>query len=132
MTNPQGTEWETWTVNNAKQRGIPAIRLVKQGQKNEADVVLGGDDEWNIPVLFWKRIVKTGGKVRQPLGLRYVAVLEVRDFLDLLAAVRHEDTYKHDRPIPTVWVQNKWAQQISVTKVLHGLKVWLIGKLAQR
>lgn len=126
MTNPQGTAWETETVNRAKDRGIPARRLVKQSQKDEADVLMGGDDDsWHIPALFWKRIVKAKkGKPRQPLGERYVVVLGVDDFLDLL------ERYQHDRDgLPHIWVQNKWAEQISVTKVLYGLRKWLATRM---
>lgn len=128
MTNKQGTAWETETVRRAEERGIPAIRLVKQAEANEADVMFNGHEDWIIPVVLWKRIVKTGKKTRQPLGERYVAVLRVDDFLDLLAAQRTPDTYKHDRPQPLVFIQNKWAAQISVTKVLHGLIQWVKAK----
>ena len=124
MTNSQGTAWETDSVNRAKARDIPAIRLVKQGQKDEADVLLGGNSEKDhdaIPALFWKRIVKAkNGKNRQPLGERYVVVLGVDDFLDLLAS--HPSR-------PSVYVQNKWAEQISVTKVLKGLRDWLAVRM---
>jgi len=123
VTNPQGTAWETEIVNRAKAKSIPAIRLVKQGQKDEADVLLGGTwDNWNIPVLIWKRIVKSKGKNRQPLGERYVVVLGLDDFIDLMAEL-------NEMGWPSIWVQAKWAEQISVTKVLKGLRDWLSARL---
>lgn len=123
MTNPQGTAWETDIVRRAEAQGLGARRLVKQSQKDEADVLIEGLSG-DLPALFWKRIVKRGGKNRSPLGERYVVVLTVDDFLDLLARV---DSYGL---APRVWVQAKWAEQISVTKVLGGLRNWLDAKLA--
>jgi hypothetical protein len=121
MTNSQGTVWETDTVNRANEREIPALRLVKTGQKDEADVFIGWDmfNPDAIGVVLWKRIVKRGGKNRQPLGERYVAVLTVDDFLDLVRAAGAD-----------VYAQNKWAEQISVTKTLYGLRRWLLTRLA--
>ena len=120
MTNHQGTAWETMLVNKAKAKELPALRLVKQGQKNEADVFMGwdADNPDAIAAVLWKRIVKAGGKNRQPLGERYVAVLTVDDFLDLVRAAGAD-----------VWVQAKWAEQISVTKVLRGLRDWLSSRM---
>lgn len=120
MTNPQGTAWETEIVRRAKSIEVPALRLVKQGQKDEADVFVGWDPENPdaIAALLWKRIVKSGGKNRQPLGERYVAVLTVDDFLTLVEQAGAD-----------VWVQAKWAEQISVTKVLKGLRDWLADRM---
>lgn len=120
MTNPQGTAWETEIVRRAKSIELPAIRLVKQGQKDEADVFVGWDAENPdaFAALLWKRIVKSGGKNRQPLGERYVAVLTVDDFLTLVEQAGAD-----------VWVQAKWAEQISVTKVLKGLRDWLADRM---
>jgi hypothetical protein len=120
MTNPQGTAWETQIKRLANVCDIPAIRLVKQGQKDEADVFVGWDPENPdaIAALLWKRIVKKDGKNRQPLGERYVAVLTVDDFMDLVRNAGAD-----------VYVQAKWAEQISVTKVLYGLRQWLSARL---
>lgn len=120
MTNPQGTAWETEIVRRAKSIEVPALRLVKQGQKDEADVFVGWDPENPdaIAALLWKRIVKSGGKNRQPLGERYVAVLTVDDFLTLVEQAGAD-----------VWVQAKWAEQISVTRVLKGLRDWLADRM---
>lgn len=124
MTNPQGTSWETEIEVRAEKHGVPALRLVKRGEKDEADVRIDGSGgDWQVPALFWKRIVKRGGKVRQPLGERYVVVLTVEDFLDMQALLYTEGV------APTVWVQAKWAEQLSVTKVLAGLKAWLSTKM---
>jgi len=132
MTNPQGTTWETETVTKCETRGLVAQRLVKQSQKDEADVKIQGNSAaWNIPVVAWKRIVKTDAKVRQPLGERRVVIIGFDDFLDLLEELwLHGQSFKlEDGEMPTIWVQNKWAQQISVTKVLAGLRQWLTAKL---
>ena len=128
MTNAQGTAWETATVNDALARGIPALRLVKQSQKDEADVLIGNSGTvsplgWNIPVVFWKRIVRGGGKNRQPLGERYVVIIGRDDFMEMLEMLWTENLAPH------IWVQNKWAEQISVTKVLKGLRDWLTGRM---
>jgi hypothetical protein len=129
MTNPQGTEWETATVNDAKERGIPAIRLVKQSQKNEADVLIGNShvhpQGWHIPVVFWKRLApkKRGQAKRQPLGERYVVIIGRDDFMEIMEMLWTENL------APTLWVQNKWAEQISVTRVLKGLRDWLSTRL---
>jgi hypothetical protein len=106
---------------------MQALRLVKRGEKNEADVYLwGSGGDWEIPALFWKRIVKKPGKkVRQPLGERKVVVLRYEDFMDMLSVMYTEGV------APAVWVQAKWAEQLSVTKVLGGLVEWLSSKLAQ-
>lgn len=132
MTNPQGTKWETETVKACENRELVAQRLVKQSQKDEADVkIQGNSTHWHIPVVAWKRIVKTDAKVRQPLGERKVVIIGFDDFLDIL-----EELWKHgrdfrvdDAEVPTIWVQNKWVQQISVTKVLAGLRQWLTARL---
>lgn len=119
MTNPQGTAWESEIETDTG-----GLRLVKRGQKDEADVFIEGSNPTaEIPALFWKRIVKTGKKVRQPLGERKVVVLRYDDFLDMLEKM---DEYGLS---PSVYVQAKWAEQISVTKVLGGLSNWLEAKL---
>jgi hypothetical protein len=126
MTNPQGTAWETEIVRRAAEAGIPVPRrLVKQGQKDEADVLLPGmAPEWHVPAVVWKRIIKTNKQTRQPLGERYVMILPLDEALDMLALMATENIS------PNVWVQAKWAEQISVTKVLGGLRRWLTAKLA--
>ena len=122
MTNPQGTAWESEIETDTG-----GLRLVKRGQKDEADVVIyGNTEDWTIPALFWKRIVKRGGKVRQPLGERKVVVLRYHDFLEMLEVMQDRD---RSPCYPTVYVQAKWAEQISVTKVLGGLSTWLAAKL---
>lgn len=130
MTNSQGTEWETATVNDAKLRDIPAIRLVKQGQKNEADVLIGFTSEpsklgWHVPALFWKRLgpKKPGQKKRRPLGERHTVTVGRDDFMDMYQALFEAGL------APTLWVQNKWTEQLSVTLVLKGLRDWLSARL---
>lgn len=121
MTNPQGTAWETDIVERFRMWGIPAIRLVKQSQKDEADVLVGQSSpisSWAFGALLWKRIVKGKGKNRQPLGERHVVVLTLDDFIELLSQVPDDTKY-------SVWVQAKWTERLSVTKVLAGLNDWV-------
>lgn len=119
MTNPQGSWWETAIVKRCATRELKAIRLVKKSQKDEADVLIYGNTH-RIGAVFWKRIVgkKQAGKTRQPLGERYTVTLTDADFLDLLALIPDKDR-------PTVYVQAKWAAQLSVTKTLSGLLAWI-------
>ena len=127
MTNPQGTKWETEIVTYVNDVGIPAVRLVKQGQKDEADVLLGNrfSARWSIPVVAWKRLAskKEGQKQRQPLGERRMVIMGFSEFVYLL-------TLLEDWDLPAVYVQAKWTERLSVSKTLDGLRKWLNAKVS--
>lgn len=109
-----GTALETWLVNKVNGLSLTdlhAERVAEGGSKDLGDVRIStnADEPWLIEckaretlsvttalkkareknkegktALFWKRIVKGKGKVRQPMGERYVVILTLEDFLLLL------------------------------------------------
>ncbi len=108
----QGTAWETAIVKRLNKRFLKATRLPELGANDEGDIefydpyqqrwvieakatqtlnvtrVLGKardkPHDGEPTVLFWKRLVKTGKKVRQADGVKEVVVMDITTFLWLV------------------------------------------------
>ena len=106
----QGTAWETWLVKHFAGEGFDAGRIAEGGMNDLGDLmihdqlgtpwiveakaterlnvtrVLGKAIEKGGPrtVLIWKRLIKTGKKVRQADGEKIVVVLTLDLFTELL------------------------------------------------
>lgn len=118
MTNRQGTEWETEIVRTIQELDTlyhSAGRYPKRAQKGEPDVWIGVPESRDpIPIVAWKRLVKTGGKRRAPDGERAVVVIGWEDFQKMLDF------------LPFMFeVQAKWTERLNVTRTLHELRTWL-------
>ena len=107
----QGTKWETYIVAQLNKRFLKGRRLPELGANDEGDIefydtrgkrwvieakatqtlnvtrVLGKARDksgGDFTALFWKRLVKTGKKIRQPDGEKEVVVISMADFLYLV------------------------------------------------
>lgn len=108
----QGTNFETWTLKQLLEAGIPAKRLPEGGSKDEGDLeAIIHEQRWvieckarqqlsiqqtlgkarqkaqGLPVMvWWKRIIPSAGKTtRQPVGgERVIVALSEKDFLTAL------------------------------------------------
>ena len=118
----QGTRWETRLVAILNDRpGVMAWRRAKGGQRDESDVqaTVGTPDPVLSPtmgVVAWRRLVNNGGARRVPDGEREVVILTADDFARLL-----DGSFRG-----VVHVQCKAAQAINTTRVLAGLRSWMV------
>jgi hypothetical protein len=114
----QGTAFETWTRRALESMGITSRRLPEGGAYDEGDVEAELDGRWVLEckaterlnvqqvlgkarrkangapvVLVWKRLVRSGKKIRQPVeGERIVVVLGWDDFVQLITINQSAET----------------------------------------
>jgi len=110
----QGTRFETELVNYFTNVGFAAGRLAEGGRNDRGDILIHNrmGDQWVVEakaterlnvtrvlakaifkggpstVLIWKRLVKTGKKIRQPDGEKVVVVMTLDMFTELLKEKR--------------------------------------------
>ncbi len=117
----QGTAFESWLVQYFRDKQLQSSRFAEGGSKDIGDLWVDGFDDifWVVEakatqtlnvtrvlgkaiekggprtVLIWKRLIKTGKKVRQSDGEKVVVVLSLDLFTTLLkspSAVADRDT----------------------------------------
>lgn len=104
-----GTQFETWTVNKAQDRGLISERLAEGGSKDRGDVRILTNTEWvaecknrsnlnihtavqdamwkaghNQAVVFWKRLVRKKGNTNRHQPAPPIVAMSVETFLMLL------------------------------------------------
>ena len=110
----QGTAFESWLVNRFREENLESTRFAEGGSNDLGDLWVEDTDlrVWVVEakaterlnvtrvlgkarkkgggrtVLIWKRLVKTGKKVRQADGEKIVVVMTLDQFVELLVEKR--------------------------------------------
>src|SRR5687767_6659504 len=90
----QGTHWETTFVNRCHDLLLMSDRLPEGGLWDAGDVWIGdlpGRKTKDIPILAWKRLVKTDGSRRAVDGAGVAIVMSFEDFAHLARLAVEDD-----------------------------------------
>ena len=112
----QGTTWETTIRKAFDDLGIFVTRTPKTGQADEPDLIVYGEGERQLSLVFWKQLRPS------PLGQRRlshrVVVLNYDDFIHLLRFIS-PSAYR------VLWIQAKATERLNAPAILRGLMSWV-------
>lgn len=118
----QGTRWESQVTEQFRLQDIPAGRYPEGGTHDLGDVWVGQPflpgDPPPIVALAWKRLIpKPGSSRRVPDGDATVVVIDLGDFIELVAAAE----------LPHLAIECKATQTLNVTRTLHAARQKIYG-----